>query len=227
MFGVSFHGAMTNLTQVEDLAKGTTIHTLAVLKPSFGEVLRVNPNWAANPSYHYPEITYPLKQNDGPVSNSSKTFPPNHSSKISFPRSTKEADMSNLEGSASKASTRDQMAKRTFSIIQMPLGDNPWDLGSYVKNLQTVLGTNFLEWLLPVKRSPCSNHEDPRSQFAFGPDVDRAIATLYFMEAADRDLEFSEYPQDMQNYLIGEKQRKRGKRRDRVESPIMMSNLGA
>lgn len=41
---------------------------------------------------------------------------------------------------------------KTFAILHSKPGDNPWDLG-YLKNLQTVLGEHWYDWLLPIKYS--------------------------------------------------------------------------
>jgi palmitoyltransferase len=74
------------------------------------------------------------------------------------------------------ASARDLQASRTFAIVHtLEPGDNPWDLGSAILNLNTVMGNNILEWFLPTA-SPCSNHESTESQFALGPAVKRLRA---------------------------------------------------
>ena len=67
---------------------------------------------------------------------------------------------------------RDLRATRTFTVLKMSQpGDNPWDLGSARLNLETVMGANIYDWLLPFRRSPCCNHEDGESQFQVGPKV--------------------------------------------------------
>jgi palmitoyltransferase len=69
-------------------------------------------------------------------------------------------------------SARDMRATRTFAIVKMlQPGDNPWDLGSSRLNIETVMGAGILDWLLPIRRSPCCNHENPESQFKVGPKV--------------------------------------------------------
>ncbi len=71
-------------------------------------------------------------------------------------------------------SERDQNATRTFAILKTPApGLNPWDLKSRLLNWQTVMGNDVIDYLLPLRRSPCCNHDGPESQFAFGPVVDQ------------------------------------------------------
>jgi palmitoyltransferase len=80
-------------------------------------------------------------------------------------------------------SARDSRATRTFAILKMlNRGDNPWDLGSVRLNLETVMGNGIVDWLLPIRRSPCCNHEDAESQFRVGPKVDFLRASCYFIE---------------------------------------------
>jgi palmitoyltransferase len=82
-------------------------------------------------------------------------------------------------------SSRDIMATRTFGVLTINPGDNPWDLGSRFLNLETVMGTNFLDYFLPIRRSPCCNHEDPESHYYLGPVVDLVKSKFYFMDAED------------------------------------------
>ena len=73
-----------------------------------------------------------------------------------------------------RMSARDLNATKTFAILSTSdPGDNPWNLGSRLSNWKTVMGTNIFDWLLPIRQSPCSNHEDPESHFLLGPTVDR------------------------------------------------------
>ncbi|ESZ98362.1 hypothetical protein SBOR_1240 [Sclerotinia borealis F-4128] len=77
---------------------------------------------------------------------------------------------------------RDQKAVRTFAILETTsTGDNPWDLGSALLNWETVMGEYFIDWFLPIKRSPCCNHENTESHFSIGPSVDRIRASVCFI----------------------------------------------
>jgi len=66
---------------------------------------------------------------------------------------------------------RDNQATRTFAILRTNPGDNPWDLGSYLLNWQAVMGTRVIDWFLPLKRSPCCDHDGMESHFTVGPMV--------------------------------------------------------
>ena len=61
---------------------------------------------------------------------------------------------------------------KTFAILHTRPGENPWDLGA-LGNLKEVMGEHWYDWFLPIKHSPCSNHDRSDSQFAMGPVVDR------------------------------------------------------
>jgi palmitoyltransferase len=78
---------------------------------------------------------------------------------------------------------RDLQASRTFAVLRMlESGDNPWDLGSLMLNWKTVMGDNVIDWFLPIKRSPCCNHEQSESQFSVGPWVDLLRVRYGFLE---------------------------------------------
>lgn len=62
---------------------------------------------------------------------------------------------------------------RVFAVLQTKPGENPFDLGSPMKNLQQVLGYTLWDWLLPIKPSPCIDHSSPVSIYPMGPVVDR------------------------------------------------------
>jgi palmitoyltransferase len=56
---------------------------------------------------------------------------------------------------------------RNFTILQTDAGDNPWDLG-IIRNLKSVLGDRYLDWVLPIKYSPCTKHDRTDGHFEFG-----------------------------------------------------------
>ncbi|KAJ6442242.1 palmitoyltransferase PFA5 [Purpureocillium lavendulum] len=66
---------------------------------------------------------------------------------------------------------RDAQAKHVFAILRTEPRENPWDLG-YWRNWKTVMGDNVLEWLLPIRHSPCCNHDSMTSDYPFGPVLD-------------------------------------------------------
>ena len=61
---------------------------------------------------------------------------------------------------------------RTFAILHTKPGENPFDLGIY-NNFKSVMGDHWYDWLLPIRYSPCSDHDRQDSQFALGPVVQR------------------------------------------------------
>lgn len=79
-----------------------------------------------------------------------------------------------LEPSAPNQSPSDSSAERhVFAILHTLPGENPFDLGSKLKNVQQVMGYSVTDWLLPLKHSPCADHSSPESAFALGPVVTR------------------------------------------------------
>ncbi|CAG7997005.1 unnamed protein product [Penicillium nalgiovense] len=63
--------------------------------------------------------------------------------------------------------------RHVFAILHTLPGENPFDLGSPLKNLQQVMGYTVFDWLLPIKHSPCADHSSMESHFALGPVVTR------------------------------------------------------
>lgn len=63
-------------------------------------------------------------------------------------------------------------AIKTFAILHTKPGENPFDLGPY-QNFKTVMGDHWYDWFLPIKYSPCCNHDRRDAQFATGPVVQR------------------------------------------------------
>jgi palmitoyltransferase len=61
---------------------------------------------------------------------------------------------------------------RTFAIIQSKPTDNPWDIGG-LRNLKSVLGERYLDWILPINYSPSCFHDDATSDFPLGEDFER------------------------------------------------------
>ncbi|MCJ1433558.1 palmitoyltransferase pfa5 [Xylographa pallens] len=61
---------------------------------------------------------------------------------------------------------------RTFAILHSKPGENPYDLG-YYGNFKSVMGTNVFDWLIPLRYSPCCDHDSGESAFALGPVVQR------------------------------------------------------
>ncbi|KAK0615409.1 Palmitoyltransferase pfa5 [Lasiodiplodia hormozganensis] len=60
-----------------------------------------------------------------------------------------------------------------YAILMTRPGDNPWDVGK-LQNLKSVMGESIVDWFLPLKLSPCTNHDRQDSEFEFGPSVENA-----------------------------------------------------
>ncbi|KAF7718790.1 Uncharacterized protein PECH_005883 [Penicillium ucsense] len=63
--------------------------------------------------------------------------------------------------------------RHVFAILHTQPGENPYDLGSSLKNLQQIMGYSPIDWLLPLRHSPCVDHSSSESAFALGPVVTR------------------------------------------------------
>lgn len=61
---------------------------------------------------------------------------------------------------------------RTFAILHTKPGENPFDLGP-LGNFKSVMGNHWYDWILPLRYSPCCDHDRRDGQFAIGPVVDR------------------------------------------------------
>ncbi|KAL5627467.1 hypothetical protein BROUX41_003620 [Berkeleyomyces rouxiae] len=63
-------------------------------------------------------------------------------------------------------------APRTFAILRTEPGENPWDLG-WKRNWQQVMGTELLEWLLPLHLPPCTRHDELDAEYPVGALVEQ------------------------------------------------------
>lgn len=58
---------------------------------------------------------------------------------------------------------------RTFAVLELPAGLNPWNLGSRWENFKAVLGEKPHHWISPFHYSPCCDHSSMSSYYALGP----------------------------------------------------------
>jgi len=72
---------------------------------------------------------------------------------------------------SSNVQNQDSGGERIFAILETD--QNPFDLGSPLRNLQQIMGYTVCDWLLPIKLSPCTDHSNPESVYALGPVVQR------------------------------------------------------
>ena len=90
-----------------------------------------------------------------------KTYP-------SVPKQTRRSSTT----STSEEYTGSSATGRTFAVLMTQPGENPWDLGPY-ENWKSIMGNNVLDWVLPIKHSPCTDHSHGEAAFALGPVVER------------------------------------------------------
>jgi palmitoyltransferase len=87
-------------------------------------------------------------------------------------------------GNPTNSEKRDALARKTFAILQLAPGLNPWDLG-WKKNFTSVMGHKPWDWLLPIKRSPLTVHESDESWFEFGRHVEELEVLVGFKSMKD------------------------------------------
>ncbi|KAL4904521.1 Palmitoyltransferase pfa5 [Aspergillus multicolor] len=153
--------AAFNLTTIENLNRRSAVWSLAIRVPS--HLLR--PRWA--PTFR--TITYPLPPVPPvpPIEPPMPTHPaPEEGNQLSQPAP--------LPTPPPPPPPADPSAEQhVFAILQTLPGENPFALGSPLKNLQQIFGHSVIDWLLPFKHSPCADHSNAESEFAMGPVVTR------------------------------------------------------
>jgi palmitoyltransferase len=85
------------------------------------------------------------------------------------------AGSNSSSGHDNPLAARDRLATRKFAVVRTQLGENPWDLGPY-QNWKAVMGTNMLDWLLPIRKSPCVYEENNESFYRMGSLYDELRA---------------------------------------------------
>lgn len=163
MTGSSLQFVISNLTTIENYNKRHRAWLLAVLIP---------PSFSIPKEGNYPHITYPL------------SLPANEKVPSSVSSSPPSAPHDRIINEPEAPSERDAKATRTFAILQLGVGLNPFDLGA-IENWKSVMGNNFLDWVLPIKQSPCRNHESHESQFKTGRWVEELLVEVGFMSERD------------------------------------------
>ncbi|KAL2820507.1 DHHC palmitoyltransferase-domain-containing protein [Aspergillus cavernicola] len=151
--------AMYNLSTIENLSRRSVVWTLAIRVPSH-VLSRLQPGSRWAPTFR--TITYPLPPMPPPPppmpaypAAEGYQAPPPPPLPPALPLSTANGE------------------QHVFAILQTLPGENPFDLGSPLKNLQQVLGFSIIDWFLPFKHSPCADHSSLESESALGPVVSR------------------------------------------------------
>lgn len=157
--------AASNLTTIENLNRRSSVWTLAIRVPN--HVL--SSRWA--PTFH--TVTYPLPpmppppppMQPHPGAGNGYQPPPQP------PMPTHPGVGGGYPPPLPQPPTGAE--QHVFAVLQTLPGENPFDLDNPLKNLQQVLGYSIVDWLLPLKRSPCTDHSSLESEFAMGPVVSR------------------------------------------------------
>lgn len=105
--------------------------------------------------------------------------------------------------------------RRVFAIVDTKPGENPFDLGSRLANAQEVMGYTVLEWLLPLKHSPCTDHSSKEGAYALGPAVQRLKK-----EAGLDDTAQQRKDGDMETLDRRKRRKRRRKESDRPTSDV-------
>ena len=145
--------ALINCTTIENLTRKTAIWHLAVRLPEAYQPLPDGSARVGNGPTNFRTVTYPLLH-------------PTPSRSVPAPTTFVSRSPNDV------ASEVIAPAPRTFIILQSRPGDNPFDLGP-LENIKQIMGKHWWDFLLPLKYSPCCNHESQESAYALGPVVER------------------------------------------------------
>ena len=101
---------------------------------------------------------------------------------------------------------------RTFAILHSKPGENPYNLGLY-GNFTSVMGNNIFDWLVPLRYSPCCDHESSESAFALGPVVQRMREEAGLHSVQDVGRNYQPHGRDTLPAQDGRKRHRRHRRR--------------
>ncbi|KAM3506419.1 hypothetical protein MY11210_007569 [Beauveria gryllotalpidicola] len=168
---------LTNMTNIDMLSR-TRISYLAVHLPP-----------GSPPSSRYSTIVYPLEQ----PSLVAPLPPPPPIAGADEPAAAAAAAAPDASVplpavQTGAAASRDVRAQRKFAILRVESRENPWDLG-FARNWAAVMGRTPWEWLLPIRHSPCCDHDSMESDYPAGKLLDELKRRHHFpgYEPADAD----------------------------------------
>lgn len=175
----SLHMTLQNLTTVENIDSGNRSMYFAVLLPPEAQG-QLNPP----PSAVHPQSDTFSRPTDTEQPLTSEIDDPAHQKYFSTEKSSRSKRMqeelaaSIWQGTITyPLKTVDQQRHfplRTFAILKTPPGMNPWNLGA-IGNLQAVFGSSLDAWLLPYKRSPCTDHSNDVSRYPLGWEFEQLL----------------------------------------------------
>lgn len=150
MTATSLRYIFLNLTNVDIIRRKMRVYQLAVRVPE-----------GTPPSSQYGLITYPL-----PMTAGIPAVDPRAVGRLRRGAAQQEQQQRQPTPPPPQMG-RDERATRTFAIVKTEMGENPWDLGPW-GNWASVMGANPLDWILPVRRSPCATFESGESFYPMG-----------------------------------------------------------
>lgn len=173
---------MQNLTTVENLDKGSRMMFIAVLLPPELQGLSGS---AASPT----QTASRSAGSELPLT--SEIDDPSHQSYFSSERparprrrSKDELAASIWQGTITYPLNHEEMSladRRIYAILKTHQGTNPWDVG-WRQNLSSVFGSSLLSWLLPISRSPCTDHSSGISRYPLGWQFEQLLADARLIE---------------------------------------------
>ncbi|KAM0195139.1 hypothetical protein ACHAPA_005737 [Fusarium lateritium] len=166
MSATALRFAFQNITNIDLLRKNQTFR-LAVWVPN-----------GTQPTERFSTTTYPLTLPGEPPRT---------------PISARFRGVDRSDGATSvtdRMAARDDQAMRTFAVLLTEPNENPWDVGCR-KNFKSVMGDSIIDWLLPIRHSPCTRHDNMVSDYEFGPLVEE-LKKRYGLIGGDPEKEATE-----------------------------------
>lgn len=102
--------------------------------------------------------------------------------------------------------------QRTFAILFSRPGESPYDLGPY-QNFVSVMGETVWDWILPLRRSPATDHSSGESAFALGPEFQKMKQSAGLVPGCST----THKEPSVNDPSSKEKRRRRGRRRSKRE----------
>ena len=173
MCGSSLQFAIENTSTIENLDKRTHVYYVAIYVPyttfeRLSNTQRDAIRWITYPRPPGEQI-HLLQDSGADYADAAGTALPPNSQNLSLP---------------DNASPQPQ---RTFAVLETAPGANPFDLGAF-NNFKDVMGESFLDWVLPIKHSPCFQHRQrsPHSMYKLGRVVYKLKKRNNIAEDGDR-----------------------------------------
>lgn len=165
MSGTSLQLASINSTTIENINRKDKVWMVAVyLSPQQYENMRSRTN--DQRALTFPTVTFPT--HSPPKSADNSTAPSSEVESRHEPVHSEEST-----GGTDNVNNSNTKNMRMFAILRTQPGENPFDLGDPIKNLQQVMGHTLWDWLLPIRVAPCVDHSSTVSAYPMGPVVDR------------------------------------------------------